>query len=135
MNETNGRPPHARGHEQSDAEPRPIAVFEVTLVTWIVVAFGLMTGLFYYFTHREARLDQSRSPLAEGRRLPPEPRLQARPATDIERLRADENTRLSGYAWVDEDQQLVRIPIERAMDAIAERGLPTRTSNEGAGRY
>ena len=52
MNETNGRPPHARGHEQSDAEPRPIAVFEVTLVTWIVVAFGLMTGLFYYFTHR-----------------------------------------------------------------------------------
>ena len=125
--EQQDRDPQAHGgHETSDAKPRPVALFEVTLLLWIVLAFGLMAGLFYYFTHREATLDQSRSPLAEGRRLPPEPRLQAEPVTDIENLRAREGARLGGYAWVDEGAQLVRIPIERAMDVVTERGLPTR---------
>ena len=123
------------GHETTDAKARPIALFEVTLLLWVVLAFGLMTALFYYFTHREARLDQSRSPLAEGRRLPPEPRLQAEPATDLKRLRAEEDARLGGYSWVDEGEQLVRIPIERAMDVVADRGLPTRPPGLGAGPY
>jgi len=31
---------------------------------------------------------------------------------------------LHQYAWVDPDKGIVKIPIDRAMDLIAQRGLP-----------
>jgi hypothetical protein len=35
--------------------------------------------------------------------------------------------RLTGYHWVDQEAGLVQIPVERAMDLLAERGLPARS--------
>ena len=35
-------------------------------------------------------------------------------------------SQIEGYAWVDEKAGLVRIPVERAMALVAERGLPAR---------
>ncbi|PYX92592.1 MAG: hypothetical protein DMG71_17645, partial [Acidobacteria bacterium] len=34
---------------------------------------------------------------------------------------------LNSYGWVDEKSGFVHIPIERAMQLIAQRGLPTRS--------
>ena len=42
---------------------------------------------------------------------------------DLAAFRAKEDAKLHGYAWVDKDAGVVRIPIERAMEMIAERGL------------
>jgi hypothetical protein len=114
------------GHEQSDAHPRPIAVFEVGLLAWIVISAALMAGLFYYFTAREAKRDTGGSPLAETRTVAPGPRLQTTPSGDLEAMRASDEERLNRYGWVSEEQGVVRIPIERAMDIVAARGLPTR---------
>ncbi len=36
---------------------------------------------------------------------------------------------LYSYGWVDEKAGTVRIPIERAMDLIVQRGLPVRPQN------
>jgi len=41
-------------------------------------------------------------------------------------MRADENKILSSYDWVDRDHGVVRIPIERAIEILADRGLPMR---------
>ncbi|MDA1313671.1 MAG: hypothetical protein O2968_10085 [Acidobacteria bacterium] len=114
------------GHEQSDAHARPVAVFEVGLLVWIVISGVLMVGLFYYFTGREAERDTGGSPLAETRTVTPGPRLQTTPSDELEQLRARDEERIHSYAWVSEEQGVVRIPIERAMDMVAERGLPTR---------
>jgi hypothetical protein len=38
----------------------------------------------------------------------------------------DAGRRLSSYGWVDREAGIVRIPIDRAMDLLAERGLPAR---------
>jgi hypothetical protein len=108
-------------------------MFEIGLLILVAVAMLAMAGLFYYYTHREARLDQTRSPLVDTRRLPPEPRLQADPAQELIQLRAVEQEGLTGYAWVDQEQNLVSIPIEKAIDILAERGLPTRPQQEGSG--
>jgi hypothetical protein len=35
---------------------------------------------------------------------------------------------LQGYHWVDQKAGVVQIPIERAMDLLAQRGLPARTA-------
>jgi hypothetical protein len=70
--------------------------------------------------------NQVLSPLADLHRLPPEPRLQVNPATDLIRMRDVENVTLNNYAWIDEEAGTARIPIARAMAILAERGLPKR---------
>jgi hypothetical protein len=50
------------------------------------------------------------------------PRLQADPVDDLRRFETEQHGQLRGYAWVDRDRGLIRIPIERAMDLIAARG-------------
>lgn len=46
--------------------------------------------------------------------------------------RAREDLLLDNYSWVDESQGKVRIPIERAMELIAQRGLPVARAVEQA---
>jgi hypothetical protein len=62
------------------------------------------------------------------RLLPAEPRLQADPAADLRRMRAEEDAELAGYAWVNRSRGVVRLPIERAMVLLLRRGLPTRAA-------
>ena len=39
-------------------------------------------------------------------------------------MRAREDAVLTTYGWVDRNTGVARIPIERAMDLLVERGLP-----------
>ncbi len=43
-------------------------------------------------------------------------------------LRATEDAALTTYGWVDRQNGVVHIPIDRAMDLLLQRGLPTRQS-------
>jgi len=55
----------------------------------------------------------------------PTPRVQSDDGNqDVADLHAREDLLLSNYTWVDESKGTVRIPIERAMELIAQRGLP-----------
>ena len=55
----------------------------------------------------------------------PSPRLQTDDGyQEITDIHAKEDLLLENYSWVDEGKGTVRIPIERAMELIAERGLP-----------
>jgi hypothetical protein len=52
----------------------------------------------------------------------PQPALQKLPQSDLARFEAAQRSALSGYAWVDRDHGLARIPIDEAMQMIASRG-------------
>jgi hypothetical protein len=65
------------------------------------------------------------APVAEGPPRPPAPRLQAAPVQDMQDIRQAENARLQSYGWVDRPAGIARIPIDRALDLVAEQGLPT----------
>jgi hypothetical protein len=55
----------------------------------------------------------------------PTPRLQTDDGNqDVTDLHAREDLLLDNYSWVDQSQGKVRIPIERAMELIAQKGLP-----------
>lgn len=54
----------------------------------------------------------------------PEPRLQPDEVRDMDLFRQKQERDLHGYGKVDASGQTVRIPVERAMEIIAERGLP-----------
>ena len=55
----------------------------------------------------------------------PTPRVQTDDGNqDVADLHQREDLLLDNYSWVDHSQGKVRIPIERAMELIAQRGLP-----------
>ena len=114
-------------HEASDVNIRAIFGFAIGLTaTTVVIGFAVWL-LFQYFNAREARTVFTEYPLAsQESRVPPEPRLQTNPREDLGNLRTREGQALSSYGWVDKNAGVARIPIERAMQLVVERGLPTR---------
>jgi hypothetical protein len=103
-----------------------VALVAGALALTVVVAALALVGVFDFFANRASQADLAVPPLAQTAQLPPAPRLQVAPATDLANLRATEQARLGSYGWVDQQAGVVHIPIERAMALIAQRGLPTR---------
>ncbi len=116
------------GHEERDVYPRPIVLAVLGLVAVSAAAFVAMHLLFNLLAAFEARETAAPSPLAGtyGLKEAPAPRLQTSPLHDLVDLRARDAAALHEYAWVDRDAGVVRIPIERAIALLAERGLPAR---------
>lgn len=56
------------------------------------------------------------------------PRLQISERMDLRQFRANEDGELTNYAWVNRTSGIVRVPIERAMDLVLQKGLPLRTN-------
>jgi hypothetical protein len=52
----------------------------------------------------------------------PSPRVQTHQVEQLRELLAAQRHQLTEYEWVDQDKTLIRIPIERAMEIIAQRG-------------
>jgi hypothetical protein len=116
-------------HELSDADPSPILKFLAFLVVITIVIAGIVVFFYNYLDRREAAEKTARYPmslLAAERPLPPPPRLQTYPFQDVKQLRQTETPLLHSYEWIDKNAGTVRIPIERAIDVLAERGLPYR---------
>lgn len=116
----------ARGHEERDITLRPVVISAVALAIGIVLAVGGMRLLFVYNLDREAGMSPPANPLAaaSGPRLPPEPRLLPKPVEQLAQLRVEENETLTTYGWVDRSKGIVRIPVERALELVARKGLP-----------
>lgn len=127
------------GHETSDVSVRGIVWFGVGLAVTAVLIQVAMWGLFRVLQRRERRVDVPVSAMvaASLRRTPPEPRLEPNPLELRRRMRAQEDAVLTTYGWVDRNTGVVRIPIGRAMEILAGRGLPTTkavTPGPGPGR-
>ena len=125
--------PAGRGHEERDVSLRPLIISGVCLVLLAGLSLLAMWLLFDYLAARRARLEVLPSPVFEARQLPPEPRLQISPQQDMRQMRAAEMAALHSYGWVDRQAGIVRIPIERAIELLAERGLPARLESQGMG--
>ncbi len=114
------------GHETRDISIRAIVGFGVALAVLTGIVLAAMWGIFRVFERREDRRDQPLPPMiaANLRRTPSGPRLEPDPLAPRLRLRAQESTVLTTAGWVDRDHGVVRIPIDRAMELLAQRGLP-----------
>jgi hypothetical protein len=113
----------AHGYETRDIAVRPIAIFAVALTAFVIgVSFGA-SALLGLLSARRNAASAPAHPIAPavGTALPPAPRLQSAPRKDLEQLRAEEDSVLSSYGWVDQAAGIARIPIDRAMALQAER--------------
>jgi len=121
--------PAARaGHETSDVSIGGIVKFGIGLAAATIAIHLAVWGYFRLLEARDRRLDRAKavSPMVSAslRRTPPEPRLEPDPLAPRLRMRAREDAVLTTYGWVDRNTGVARIPIERAMDLLVERGLP-----------
>ena len=119
------------GYERRDASPGSLLKFGAGLFLILVVCMLGMKWMFFFFA-KVQKLGPPASPFENARVLPPEPRLQVHPKVDLERYRESETQILTTYGWVDKQNCVVRIPIDRAMDLLLERGLPARSLGEAA---
>lgn len=137
------------GYETSDANVRESAIFLIVLIAALGVIFVVAFGLGKLINMELAREDgpttkwnqvrgaKSGNLVSDPKILQeqlqqvvkkfPEPRLQTDDGeTDIAEMHAREDMLLNNYTWVDQQKQTVRIPITRAMQLIAQRGLPVQ---------
>jgi hypothetical protein len=143
------------GFERSDVGVPGIVVFLTALAIFVVV-----TGLLCYGIGKviNAHMNKEDGPnskwtktvdvrqlgnmpsspelqnkMAEITQTFPTPRVQTDDGNqDVANLHAREALLLDNYSWVNQSQGKVRIPIERAMELIAQRGLPVAPPVETA---
>jgi hypothetical protein len=61
----------------------------------------------------------------------PAPKLQPDPVADYHVYQLSDHEILNSYGWVDQNAGLTRIPIDRAMDLLVQRGLPWKAPGTG----
>lgn len=114
------------GHELSDLRPRYIALFGIGLAVILGMVVILTFLLMYYKMAQHERRDAPLPRLARERQATPQPRLQVDAHNELREMRAGEDSVLNSYGWVDRDAGIVRIPVDRAMEILAGKGLPVR---------
>jgi len=139
------------GYERSDAGVTGIAVFMVSLLIFVAVIGMLCYGIGKVINAQMNKEDGPNSKwtktvdVRQLGNMPSNPELQNKIAEiaqtfptprlltddgdqDVADLHAREDLLLNNYSWVDQSKGTVRIPIEQAMQLIAQRGLPVAPS-------
>jgi len=98
------------GYETKDARAIPLLTFGVGLIVALVVVELLMLGFYRLF------MSERPKPIQE--------RAETNIYEQLRDLRRTEDAALSSYGWVDRQTGVVRIPIDRAIDLVAEKGIP-----------
>jgi hypothetical protein len=117
-------PPGEHRHETSDVSPRGLFIFLAMLVIALMTTAAALAWFFRRLEERAVRADPPPSPLAAERSAPPGPHLQVSPRDDLAELRTAEEETLGRLEWINRQEGVVQIPIERAMEIVAQRGLP-----------
>jgi hypothetical protein len=132
------------GYERQDLSSGGVYAFFIAIVVGAALVALLLRGTLY-LAQRYANEHQASvlSPLVPPKGdvqevLPsevtqfPQPRLETDERTEIHDFRLKEEQQLHSYGWVDQSSGVMRIPIERAMELIAQRGLATTPATGSA---
>jgi hypothetical protein len=135
---------HIDGHneeveyERQDLAPRSIFTFFVGLAVVCFLVVFILRGMFSYldtyeYHHQPPQDPLVQQPTADTRSVTPsdiatfpQPRLESNERLEINDFRVQEERTLNSYGWVNQQAGVVRIPIDRAMQLLTQRGLPTR---------
>jgi hypothetical protein len=121
------------GYEKRDVNIKGLFQFAFWMAVVLVVTLVGMRLTFDFFKKVEP-LGSTASPLVSttDRMIPPRPLLQVQPHQELQQYCAAQQQEVNTYAWVDQPSGVVRIPIDRAMQLILERGLPARPAGDSA---
>lgn len=136
--------------EQQDLSVTGVFYFMVGLAVVITLVYGIVAGMYRFLEASDKKREAPVNPMAiktgvDPRSMPfpevqgkveatfPQPVLERSEQIQVsdygKQLRQQDKT-LASYDWVDQKNGVVRIPIDKAMELLAQRGLPVRP--EGA---
>jgi hypothetical protein len=115
----------AKGHETVDANVRSLVGWGIGVFALLAAGVIISAVVFRYFVTHQS-LGPPASPFENVRALPPRPVLQVTPARDLHQYLDRQDAVLNSYGWVDQKAGVVRIPIDRAMELLLQKGLPVR---------
>src|SRR5690242_14252802 len=102
-----------RGQEPPSVALKPVLITAVCLLA--LVAFSIVAARIFY--------DWSiHTPLTVHPKVFPAPRLQTDDAADLTAFMTRQRSQLDTYGWVDRDQGIIQIPVDRAMALVAAKG-------------
>ncbi len=104
-------------YERSDIMGRDMAWLAAGLALFIVATPLIMPFVF-------PQSMRHRTPSAPPALTADAPRLEITPRQDRQRFQRSEAEFEQSYGWTDRSKGAVRIPVDRAMRLLAERGLP-----------
>ncbi|ACZ42496.1 hypothetical protein Tter_1590 [Thermobaculum terrenum ATCC BAA-798] len=110
-------------HEDRDVNVRGIVIAGVAIAFGAFIVFVVSAFLLNWLTSRGQQVTQvpSVSPLPTLQ--PANPPLQVNEPADLKALREEEDKKLNTYQWIDRNKGIVQIPIDRAMEIIANENL------------
>jgi hypothetical protein len=134
------------GYEHQDIGAAGVLYFLLGLAVAGLLVYFIVDGLYHFLDRRSAAEQAPINPLVtnaptDTRHIPkeyngdyekylkenfPAPQLEVDERGQLNGIRLKEEETLSTYDWIDKSAGTVRIPIDRAMDLIAQRGLPVR---------
>src|SRR5438094_5516471 len=112
-------------YEVRDANVRRLLQLGLSLCLVIALVLLGVARLIGYLTSHQPQ-DRPVSPIATASDLPPQPRLQIAPRLDLAQKRKADDAALNSYAWIDRPSGTIRIPIDHAMQVLAERARTSR---------
>jgi hypothetical protein len=124
------------GFEHEDLSSKPVIGFIISLVIFGVLTYYVLWGMFHFLDAYNRKHQHPVSPMVKAEtdtrivtpatiQQFPEPRLEDDERTELNGFRYREEEQLNSYGWVNQNAGVVHIPITRAMELIAQRGLPT----------
>jgi hypothetical protein len=125
-------------YEHEDLSPRGIFSFLGGLGLVLLLVYFVVKGMDAYLDAYQKQHQPPLNPLVsqtenDSRKVSnadiatfPQPRLETNERLEINDFRLQEEKTLNSYGWVDQNAGIARIPIDRAIQLLAQRGLPTR---------
>ncbi len=123
-------------YDRTDLSARGILYFLIALTITVTLIHIISWSFVRYFAGNQVRPAPRNAAIvtpakeAGPRGSPalrfPAPRLQADPVADLNKFRAAEEEHLNGTGWLDRKNGVAYIPIQRAIDRMAQQGLPVR---------
>lgn len=113
--------PDEPAFEPRDADPKPLLQLGIGLAILIAVSLLVSDWLDHAFTEEAPPPPMARNTPEAS---PPDatwPVLQANPGTELAEYRQEMEQRLGQYGWVDRENGIARIPIDRALEIYLER--------------
>jgi hypothetical protein len=131
LNHENGK------FEPQDLSAKGVLAFLVGLVVVCVLVYVVVAGMYRFLNRYQKAHEPAQNPLVQvtntDTRHPtpadankfPLPRLETNERGQLNDQRYREEETLNTYGWLDQKAGVAHIPIQRAMELIVERGLPT----------
>lgn len=144
-----GHSGHEGEYEREDLSTRGVFAFMAGLSVIGIVIYFVIVGMYRFLDNYEHSQMATASPLVKSRgaveRVVTQadmdktfkdngaPMLETNEMGQFRDFVMNQENQLNSYGWVDENAGVARIPIDRAMDLLVQKGLPVYTQGKDAG--